>query len=86
MASDLRSVKIRDTLLHFCTVNLLMSTITLYIYNKSYQTSFFNLCGKFSAADLEVYPASRIRVFPSRIPDSGSKRYRIPDPDQQQRI
>jgi hypothetical protein len=28
----------------------------------------------------------RIRIFSSRIPDTGSKRFRIPDPDPHQRI
>jgi hypothetical protein len=28
----------------------------------------------------DVYPGFRIRRFPSRIPDPGSKRFRIPDP------
>ncbi len=34
----------------------------------------------------DVYPGSWIRIFPSRIPDPGSKRLRIPDPDTHQRI
>ncbi len=31
---------------------------------------------------IRMYHGSQIRIFPSRIPDLGSKRYRIPDPER----
>ncbi len=53
-----------------------MSAVTLFDYNLLYQTRFFHLWGKFSAADLEVYPASRILFFPS-----SSRIKKAPDPE-----
>ncbi len=45
--------------------------------------TFFNIRYKAVLRICDVYYGYRIRIFPSRIPDPGSKRSRIPDPDPQ---
>ncbi len=58
-------------------MSLLESELTMLFYRKTV-TPAWNPVLRIR----DVYPRSRIRICPSRIPDPGSKRFRIPDPHQ----
>ncbi len=62
---------------------------SLPIFFSSYdrrRTALGNCFPVFFLLHVLKHITSRIRTFPSHIPNPGSKRHRIPDPDQQQRI
>jgi hypothetical protein len=59
-------------------MSLLESELTMLFYRKTVTPAPSNPVLRIR----DVYPRSRIRICPSRIPDPGSKRFRIPDPHQ----